>query len=281
MQVASILRPLLMVVLCASAFPATAQIIDPEFNPSEPIRVVYRVHVGSSASAFAGGFRAPRGTNENLLALTSGAPCISTSPVPGTAWVSMTADRGQALRFAQRHLENRRSMARQAVYIYAIRADATFISVPGAFYSAIDAAREWRAGYAPVHATALEYLLYTRPILGEQAVVSRRVLPTSIISGTPLWIEGNVLMEGVDIPNGSYIAADTEASRVVPDELLPNLLPPNAIASSEAGAQGSCAMSCDRATSASSFSSDDEIDYAAQCSVSDAMSPLLFDIIND
>jgi hypothetical protein len=40
-------------------------------------------------------------------------------------------------------------------------------------------------------------------------------------------------------------------------------------------------MSCDRATSASSFSASAEIDYASQCGVSDAVAPLLFDIIND
>lgn len=279
MRLSLALRPLLVLLMCAMALPAAAQ-INPGFDPSQPIRVVYRVHTTPSANTFAAGFRA-RGVNENLLALTSGASCISTSPISGTAWVSMTADREQAVRFAQRHLDNRRSMARQSVYIYAVRADASFISVPGAFYSAIDAGRENRSGYAPEHANALEYLLYTRPILGEQAVVSRRVHPTSIINGTPFWFEGTTLVEGRAIPNGSYIDADTVASSVVPDALLPNLLPPYAIASSEAGASGSCAMSCDRATSSSSFSSGDEIDYATQCSASDAIAPLVLDIIND
>ena len=40
-------------------------------------------------------------------------------------------------------------------------------------------------------------------------------------------------------------------------------------------------MSCDRATSASSFSIGDALDHAAVCSQSDAISPLLLDIIND
>ncbi|MGO4551784.1 hypothetical protein AB4059_11855 [Lysobacter sp. 2RAF19] len=259
--------------------PATAQ-INPGFDPSTPIRIVYRVQGTSSASVFASGFRA-RGANENLLALTAGDSCVSTSPISGTAWVGMTADRAQAVRFAQRHLENRRSTARQAVYVYAVRADASFISVPGAFYSAIDAGREHRAGYAPEHANALEYLLYTRPILGEQAVVAARVHPISIISGTPFWLDSGAFVEGTTIPNGSYVAADTAALSVVPDHRLPSLLPPFAILSSEAGASGSCAMSCDRNNSASSFSGEDDIDYATQCSASDAIAPLLFDIIND
>ncbi|MGO4551785.1 hypothetical protein AB4059_11860 [Lysobacter sp. 2RAF19] len=279
MQVSSVFRSLLALLVCAMALPAAAQ-INPGFDPSTQIRIVYRVHTTTPAIAFGAGFNS-RGSNESLLTLTSGAPCTSTAQVIGVAWVSTTADREQALRFAQRHLEHRRSTQIRAVHIYAIRADPSFISVPGAFYSAIDAGRENRAGYAPEHANALEYLLYTRPILGEQAVVSSRVLPTSIISATSVWLENGALVEGAAAANGSYIHADTIASSFVPDQYLHNLLPPDAILSSEAGASGSCAMSCDRATSASSFSGEDEIDYATQCSASDAIAPLLFDIIND
>jgi hypothetical protein len=113
-----------------------------------------------------------------------------------------------------------------------------------AFYSAIDAGRENRHGYTPEHANALEYLLYTRPILGELAVVSRRVLPTSIMSATTVWLENGTLVESDTEPNGSYIHADTMASSYVPDDYLPNLLLPREILASEAGATGSCAMSC-------------------------------------
>lgn len=279
MQLSFGLRQFMAFLLCAMALPAAAQ-INPGFDPSTPIRIVYRVHTTTPSVAFASGFNS-RGNDESLLRLTSGAPCTSTAQVIGVAWVSTTADRGQARRFAQRHLENRRSTHMRGIHIYAIRADPTFISVPGAFYSAIDAGRENRHGYTPEHANALEYLLYTRPILGEQAVVSRRVLPTSIMSATTVWLENGTLVESDTEPNGSYIHADTMASSYVPDDYLPNLLLPREILASEAGATGSCAMSCDRATSASSFSGEEEIDYATQCSVSDAIAPLLFDIIND
>jgi hypothetical protein len=269
-------------VLFAAVLPAAAQ-INPGFNPSTPIRVVYRVETAAPLGTFISGFNA-RGPDQNLLSLTSGAPCNLANPLQGAGWVVMTADRGQAVRFAQRTLEGMPSGgSNRRAYIYSIRADGDFISVPGAFYSAIDAGREGRAGYTGAQANALEYLLFTRPILGEQMVVATNVRTRNIIAATSLWIEGGDLVEsGVPTENYGYIHdASTAASNVVSDWNLPALFPHGAILSSEAGASGSCAMSCDRATSASSFSASAEIDYASQCGVSDAVAPLLFDIIND
>ena len=153
----------------------------------------------------------------------------------------MTADRGRA--GALRPATPRKSafdVASSRLHLRHSCQPIAASSVPGAFYSAIDAGREARSGYARNMRMRSRYLLYTRPILGEQAVVSRQVHPTSIIDGTPLWLEGGALIEGLAVPNGSYIDADTVASSVVPDALLPNLLPPYAIASSEAGASGAC-----------------------------------------
>ncbi|MUV14056.1 hypothetical protein [Noviluteimonas gilva] len=282
MQLAPILRALVALVLCTPALPAAAQ-INPGFDPATPIRIVYRVETMPPLNAFFVGFNA-RGINEDLLALTSGASCNNPIPIHGAAWVSTTADREQAARFAQRYLERTPQVGsvRPTVYIYTIRADANYISVPGAFYSAMGAGRENRAGYSPEHANALEYLLYTRPILGEQAVVAPQVQAGNIANATPLWLQNGAMVEGFAISNDRYVHdAVTSATNVVPDWRLPSLLPPYAILSSEAGATGTCAMSCDRATSASSFSIEVEIDYATQCSASDAMTPLLFDIIND
>ncbi|MUV14054.1 hypothetical protein [Noviluteimonas gilva] len=282
MQLASHVRALLVVALCASALPAVAQ-INPGFDPSTPIRVVYRVELTPPFSAFIAGFTA-RGVDRDLISLTSGHPCINWIPLQGPAWVSMTADREQAVRFARRYLENTPgSGPHRPVYLYAIRADAEFLSVPGAFYSAIDAGREARAGYTPEHANALEYLLYTRPILGEQAVVATHVRPRNIANAAALWLQnGEVFEDGVGITNSGYVHdPSTAAINVVPDSGLPTLLPQLSILSSEVRATGTCAMSCDRAKSASSFSLPDDTDYAAQCSQSDAIAPLLLDIIND
>ncbi len=272
-----ILRAFLALALCAMVLPSAAQ-LNPGLDASTPIRVVYRVDTVHPLTAFITGFTT-RGMNEDLLALTSGVPCNPQNPSPGPGWVVMTADRGQAVRFAQQVLEQLQATgANRRVYLFAIRADADFISVPGAFYSAIDAGRANRAPYTPELANALEYLLYTRPILGDQFVVASR----NFINATSLWIEGGEVVEnGSPTTNAGYIHdPSTAATTDVPDGRLPALLPPYAIASSEAAATGTCAMSCDRATSASSFSLDGEIDYATQCSRSDAMTPLLFDIIN-
>lgn len=275
------LRALVCLVACVMALPATAQ-IHPGFDPSTPIQAVYRIEMAPPFSVFTAGFSA-RGANEDLLSMTSGVPCNNASPLQGPAWVSMAADREQAVLFARRHLDRIWSSRDRPIYLYRIRADASFISVPGAFYSAIDAGRADRAGYTPQHANALEYLLYTRPILGERAVVASRVDPRNISTATPLWLENGALVEGGSpTVNFAYVHDGfSQATNVVPDGRLPSLLPPHAILSSEAGASGTCAMSCDRATSASSFSLPDGIDYATQCSQSDAVAPLLLDIIND
>ena len=120
---------------------------------------------------------------------------------------------------------------------------------PGSFYSAIDAGREGRAGYTGDHASALEYLLYTRPILREQAVVAAQVRPRSIANATVLSLQGGELLEdSAPIVNSGYLHdGSTAATNIVPDSQLPGLLPHHAILSSEAGASGSCAMSCGKA----------------------------------
>jgi hypothetical protein len=275
-------RSFLALLLCVTALPAVAQIY-PGFDASTPIHVVYRVEVTPPRIAFLAGFTA-RGATEDLLSLTSGVPCNNANPAQGPAWVTMTADREQAVRFARRHLDRMPvSGPNYPIYLYTIRADATFISVPGAFYSAIEAGRADRAGYSPEHANALEYLLYTRPILGERAVVATQVRSSNIANATALWLEGGSLVEsGRPTDNFVYMHDPSSvATNVVPDGRLPSLLPPHAILSSEGWASGTCAMACDRATSASSFSLPDQIDYAAQCSQSDAIPPLLLDVIND
>jgi hypothetical protein len=282
MQRCIFLRSFLALVLFTTALQAAAQ-INPGFDPATPIRVVYRVDFTSPYDAFTDGFT-PRGTVGDLLSLTSGAPCNNAPTPQAPAFVAMTTDRAQALRFARRHLASLPPGARgNPVYLYSIRADADFISVPGAFFSAIDAGRGARAGYTPEHANALEYLLYTRPILGERGVVAPRVRGRNISMASPLRLEDGVVVEdGAPTVNFGYVNdPSTAAINIVSDWNLPALLPHAAILSSEAGASGSCALSCDRATSASSFSLSDEMDYAAVCGASDAMTPLLFDIIND
>ena len=269
-------RPVCVCVACRRADQS-------RFDPALPIRVVYRVDFTLPYEAFNTGFR-PSGTVGDLLSLTSGAPCNNANPQrPGL--VAMTTDREQAIWFARRYLESLPwSGPGSPVYLFSIRADASYLSVPGAFYSAIDAGRAGRAGYTPEHANALEYLLYTRSILGERAVVAPRVFSRSIANATTLWLQDGELRAGdAPTPNLGYLHDPaTAATNVVPDAQLPALLPRDMILSSEAGATGTCALSCDRATSASSFSApDDGMDYAEVCSQSDAISPLLFDIIND
>ena len=281
MQLAFFVRPLLALALCVTAWPAAAQL----FDPMAPIRVVYRVDTTPPISAFSGGFNAG-GTNENLLTLTSGESCLHPDPIAGAAgFVTMTADRQQAILFAQRYLNNTPWIGpnRPFIYIYAIRADARFISVPGAFYTAIDAGLGNRADFQPEHAHALEYLLYSRPILGEQAVVASQVDPDNIRSATGLWLENGALLEsGQPAQNVGYVHdAFSAATNVVDDWRLSILLPPDEIPLARGGASGTCAMVCDRADSASSFSATNGIDRATLCSASDAISPLLLDIIND
>jgi hypothetical protein len=281
MRFAFFLRPLLALTLCVTAWPAAAQL----FDPMAPIRVVYRVDTTPPISAFTGGFNAG-GTNENLLALTSGDSCLNPVPIAGAAgFVTMTADRQQAALFAQRYLDNTPWIGpnRPFIYIYAIRADPRFISVPGAFYTAIDAGMGRRAGFRPEHAQALEYLLYSRPILGEQAVVASQVDPDNIRSATGLWLENGALVEsGQPAPNVGYVHdAFSAATNVVDDWRLSILLPPDEIPLARGGTSGTCLMVCNAPVWSSSFSGTSGTDRASVCSGSDAISPLLLDIIND
>jgi hypothetical protein len=223
-------------VLFAAVLPAAAQ-INPGFNPSTPIRVVYRVETAAPLGTFISGFNA-RGPDQNLLSLTSGAPCNLANPLQGAGWVVMTADRGQAVRFAQRTLEGMPSGGR-------IVALTSIPSAPMAISSAFPApstARSMRArrsrrlhgctseraGVSAVHAADL----------GEQMVVATNVRTRNIIAATSLWIEGGDLVEsGVPTENYGYIHdASTAASNVVSDWNLRALFPHGAILSSEAGA---------------------------------------------
>jgi hypothetical protein len=281
MQRCIFLRSFLALVLFTTALQAAAQ-INPGFDPATPIRVVYRVDFTSPYDAFTDGFT-PRGTMGDLLSLTSGAPCNNAPTPQAPAFVAMTTDRAQALRFARRHLASLPPGARgNPVYLYSIRADATSSAFPapssarstlGAGARRLHAGACERAGVPALHPT----------ILGERGVVAPRVRGRNISMASPLRLEDGVVVEdGAPTVNFGYVNdPSTAAINIVSDWNLPALLPHAAILSSEAGASGSCALSCDRATSASSFSLSDEMDYAAVCGASDAMTPLLFDIIND
>jgi hypothetical protein len=278
MRLASFLRQALALALCIAALPAAAQI----FDPTVPIQIVYRVEATSPFTVFTDGFIAP-GVNENLLTLTSGVACNTANLAP--AWVTTTADRDQAVQFAQRHLEAMPLRGRQfPVYLYAIRTDASFISVPGAFHSGMVAGFDDRAGYSPDHANALEYLMYNRPFLGERMVVASQVDPRLVATATSLWLEANGALSESGSPTVNLAFVDdplSQATSIVPDWRLPSLLPQNEILPAQGGTSGTCAMVCNQPITSSSFSATSGIDRSTLCSVSDAISPLLFDIIND
>ena len=165
----------------------------------------------------------------------------------------MTADRQQAVLFAQRYLDNTPWIGREpSLHLHLRHSRRCVVHQRAGCLLHCDRRRV--RGIAPVtsreHAHALDYLLYARPILGERTVVASHVRPRqySQRDGAIGWRTA-ALESGPAHPERRICPRCPSCRDECrgPDLLLPSLLPPDEIHPAEGGASGTCAMFCNRA----------------------------------
>ena len=165
------------------------------------------------------------------------------------------------------------------MWIYTIRADVHYISVPRLLQRVANEGWAGRSGYTAEHARTIERLLHSTVISNEQEVIVHYVDPMNIVDAVPTWFDGDDLVEGARVVNPAYVPMATTASDWVAD--LQAFVPAATIRTgldAESDDASSCAMTCDGASSASAFSVQGGA-RPAQCTAPDQWSPMLRDII--
>ena len=244
---------------------------------AQPITRVYRADSRPPHVVFAEGFQG-RGGNLDVLAHARGHSCTEDDPRMASAFVAMSAEESEATLFASDQLEDRPGRGQETgLWIYTIRADATFFSVPRLLERVVDAGYAQTQGYTPNDARIARQLLQTTGIVDEAEVLSSIVPPTLVIEAYHLWLDhDDEQQEGLVHRNPSYVDANTQAeSEGVPlgvyvsaESLARHDTLPTSVRT--------CAMSCDGAHTAWQRS------YPTlQCKATPGLTPLLLDIIND
>ena len=107
------------------------------------------------------------------------------------------------------------------MYIYTIRADATYVSVPALMRQVADAGRAGQSGYNIAHADVVERLLIRTAIATEEEVITHHVNPYNILHAVPTYFVNGDLVQGTRIDNTGYFDDDTQAnSHVVEPAVL-------------------------------------------------------------
>jgi hypothetical protein len=219
----------------------------PALARPEEIRTVWRADGRPPAEVFQHGLTG-RGSDIGVLGHVLAGRCDDSPGAQRSAWVSMTADSGQARSFAASRLHYAgASGPGTPLWVYEIRPDSSFVSVPGILRQAIDAAQRGMHGYVPAHAERIRFLM-NRTGIGWSEVLARRVPASNIARATPVWLVDGDIREGVDIVNPAYVDADTQALHTVDD--LRTYVPIAAVGAEYPRDAPSCAMSCDNASSA-------------------------------
>jgi hypothetical protein len=267
------LRIVLFVVAVLSGLP-----IAHAFAP--PITQVYRADSRPPEVVFQHGFTG-RGGNLDVLAHSRLNSCMVDDPRAASAFVGMSADESEATLFATEQLEEQPGRNPDAgLWIYTIRADATFFSVPRLVERVVEAGAAQRQGYTPDDARIAGQLLQNTEIVGEAEVLATHVPSTLVIQAYRVWLDPNDELDyGQALRNPSYIAANTQAeSEGVP---LNAYIPPGSLAQHDDAPPPAttCAMSCDGAHS--SWQRATRSYPKLQCKSTPGLTPLLLDIIND
>lgn len=273
----SMLRHAAAIVLLAFVVPQAA---------ADPILLVYRADSRGPDVVFQHGFMG-RGSRMDVLAHTLGGACEETDPARASTWVSTSAVRDEAVGFARGHLEGLPSGPQNRMWLYSIRPDQTYIVVPSLLYRVADEARAGQSGYTPQQGAVVEHLMYNTLISTEAEVIAHYVAPANIISATPMWFDANDdLQFGARQLNPGYLNLDTSAASDVAD--LQAFVPAASIrmdlmdddGPSSGSESDQCAMSCDGATSASSFAATMAPQPpSAQCRAPKTFTPFLRDLI--
>jgi hypothetical protein len=250
--------------------PATAQ----------PITQVYRADSRPPDEIFQHGFTG-RGGNLDVLDHALLASCTAVDLHEVSAFVAMTADESRGKLFAAEQLEERTDRGPDVgFWVYTIRADATFFSVPRLVERVVEAGYAQRQGYTPDDARIAGQLLQTTELVDEAEVLSISVPRTLVIAAYRVSLDpGGDLAYGQTFRNPSYIHENTQAeSEGVP---LGPYIPPGSLTHYDDAPHSArtCAMSCDGTHSAWQRAA--RSNPTLQCKAKPGLTPLLLDIIND
>lgn len=223
---------------------------------AQPVTRVYRADWRAPDDVFQHGI-AGRGTNMDLLAHALEGSCDDPDPARASVWVSTVTRVGDANRFAQRQLGDliTRPVPGARMWIYTVRADHTYLSVPGIVSLVAAFASQGELGYTPQHGADLRYLLQNSLILAEDEVVTHYIDPGQIESAVPVsYNQRNSWIIGSRVSNPRFVDLQTEAGvRGVFNVLVPPASIHRQYARhTAAAAPTSCLMPCDRASRASS-----------------------------
>jgi hypothetical protein len=228
-------RALLALLLSVFAAAAVAQ----------PITRVYRVDVVPPDRAFQQGFDS-RGYRMDLLAHAIGGACDEADPDDASVWVSTTDDRRQADRFAAGQLAALHgNVPDPVVWLYTIRPDQHFVSIPAALQQAIHTAELIpNAGYSPDDAHVLRWIRARSNIDVEREAVTHVVDPRTIVEAVPMRYVGSALVPGEPVRNPAYVDIVTSVPPVVDN--ITSLIPRRAIHMRYFDEpEPSCSMRCD------------------------------------
>ena len=247
----------------------------------QPITRVYRADSRPPAEIFLYGFSG-RGNNMDVLAHTLGGSCDEPDPARASVWVSTSSEREEAVGFATGHLEGLPTQGPStAMYVYAIRADATYVSVPALMRQVVDAGRAGQSGYNIAHADVVERLLTRTAISTEEEVITHHVNPYNILHAVPTYFVNGDLVQGTRIDNTGYFDDDTQANSHVVN--LQSYVPAASIRmdlASDTSDDDACSMMCDGATSASSRLAP-RAATSGQCGVERSITPVIRQVILD
>ena len=247
----------------------------------QPIKRVYRADSRPPAEIFLHGFSG-RGNRMDVLAHTLGGACEETDPARASVWVSTSSEREEAVGFATGHLEGLDAEGpATAMYIYTIRADATYVSVPALMRQVADAGRAGQSGYNIAHADVIDRLLVHTAIATEEEVITHHVNPYNILHAVPTYFVNGDLVQGTRIDNTGYFDDDTQANSHVSN--LQSYVPAASIRTdlaSDTSDDDACSMMCDGATSASSRLAP-RAATRGQCGVERSITPLIRQVILD
>lgn len=265
------------VAMLLCAFPAFA----------DPILIVYRADTRPPDTVFASGFSG-RGANMDVLAHTLGGSCEETNLLSASQWVSMSAMSEEALGFANLLLVDRPYGEEHRVWMYAIRPDLNYFVVPSMLTQVAEAGDAGLHGYTPQHADIIDQLLRTTLLAVEAEVLTHHVASTNIINARPVWLDDDGQVQvGAAQPNPNYVDMDTTAvtnvgnlnAFVPPASIRLDLLDDNGASSGSGSEDDQCSMTCDGATTASSFSVAQTAIVSKACNVPKRASPAVLDII--
>jgi len=248
---------------------------------ADPILIVYRVDTRPPTEVFLHGISG-RGQRMDVLAHALGGSCDEVDPARASMWVSTSAERGEAIGFIYDHIAQLSGGAR--MWMYTIRPDVTYFYVPSMLRQAAEAGDRNLHGYTPQHAGIIDHLLRNSRIVGEAEVLTHFIAPANILSATPVSFDvNNGIQVGAVEPNPNYVDLDTFPMAEVDN--LAAFVPHASIRLDLLGNNGGpstsdqCAMTCDGAGSASSFTAAQRSALSLTCNLPKRASPAVLDII--